>query len=655
MGLLRVGGLGLALLAVVFGYDWLDVQASPFIDRVEEFRQALKEDKSPDLTEAALVYRERNLEKRAAQVTSLGDLAQALILQEWRDLGPDREIAKIDGRIRQEMADRFEKEARELLKSGGPTEKGAAANLLGKFAAKARTMGPQGSVVRTRVSQLTPEVAALTTFDDPRNPQRAEQVRLVGAQALGEMQGDPAVVVPALKKLIAKDTQTDPRRVAALALVNMVRVLGQSDIRLALAGERLPADVGQLEPRRKDLVQVGQRVVEAADALVGDRDREVRRQGADAILQTARVLADLILPPANLSFPPSGRAPTQKEEEFLRREQARVKEERDAIMPLLEALRNATPALRRAAADVDPAIRILAFAALEQIGNVRDKLLRREASLPRYDSPPGGPEGKGAAGERANGNILLVRGQVADKPKVKPDPAAGAQLPQDPLLEGLTSKETWATLRAGMADPDPRVRLSAIEVLEMMGANAAPGVPDLTRRLADPDLFTRWAAARTLGRIGPRDHAGTVEGLARMVEEDRDLDARLAAAVALQRYGPDGRGGVSALRFALRTGDPDLRIRAIRALEGIGTDARTAVPDLADALSHRDVRVRRVAVEALGRFGPILWESPGAATAIEELRKAIEDPDNEVSRKASEALLRIPARPGTLPKPRKDI
>jgi HEAT repeat protein len=54
-----------------------------------------------------------------------------------------------------------------------------------------------------------------------------------------------------------------------------------------------------------------------------------------------------------------------------------------------------------------------------------------------------------------------------------------------------------------LRDPDPKVRLRAIEVLARMGGDAKDAVPELIRLLEDSDEGVRKAAIRTLGRIGP--------------------------------------------------------------------------------------------------------------------------------------------------------
>ena len=54
-----------------------------------------------------------------------------------------------------------------------------------------------------------------------------------------------------------------------------------------------------------------------------------------------------------------------------------------------------------------------------------------------------------------------------------------------------------------LSNPEPAVRVKAIEVLGRMGADAKDAVPHLVKLLDDPSEAVRKAATRTLGRIGP--------------------------------------------------------------------------------------------------------------------------------------------------------
>src|SRR5438105_3469968 len=109
----------LALLLAALGLDRPRPAHAEYLahDPVTDFQQALKADSDPvrGSTEAALKYRRDNLTDKAARVTSLGDLSRALLLQEWRADSADKtnKVAEVDARVRQDMTDRFVKNARE--------------------------------------------------------------------------------------------------------------------------------------------------------------------------------------------------------------------------------------------------------------------------------------------------------------------------------------------------------------------------------------------------------------------------------------------------------------------------------------------------------------------------------------------------------------
>src|SRR5437899_1673837 len=76
------------------------------------------------------------------------------------------------------------------------------------------------------------------------------------------------------------------------------------------------------------------------------------------------------------------------------------------------------------------------------------------------------------------------------------------------------------------------------------GAHATPGVRyTVVRR----NFCGRRAAARALGNIQP-EPKDTVPLLVKTVKNDKVLDVRLAATVALSQYGPDAREALPTLR-----------------------------------------------------------------------------------------------------------
>jgi HEAT repeat protein len=301
-----------------------------------------------------------------------------------------------------------------------------------------------------------------------------------------------------------------------------------------------------------------------------------------------------------------------------RRERVSLDELETNTQPLARALGAQGPALARALEDSDPTVRLLVRRTLEDMAIDRLRILQR----------PSGPPGPAPIGLLPAGPVnekeppLLASGEESEPPEVT----------ADPLLKGLRS--ALPGLAAGLKDSDVRIRLASLDVLEEMGpdaASVASAVIDATR---DPNLFVRWAAARTIGKMGPVKVDRSVTELARLIS-DTDLDVRAIAARGLERYGPAAKAAVPALTRAVNVGDAEIRISIMRALQGIGPDAQSAVPVISRALSHSDSRVRRTAAEVLGRFGP------AAKSAEPALRQALSDSEAEVRQAASDALLSI--------------
>ena len=205
--------------------------------------------------------------------------------------------------------------------------------------------------------------------------------------------------------------------------------------------------------------------------------------------------------------------------------------------------------------------------------------------------------------------------------------------PEDSLRNGL--RAALPALSGSLDDPDVRMRLAAVTVLDLMGQDAAPAAAALDHALKDADIFVRWAAARALGNINPADGKVAVPNLGRLLF-DPDLDPRLAAAATLEHYGKEAAAAVPDLIRATSVGDSEIRVAVIHALEAIGAEeARPAVPALAQALSDPDERVRQAAAETLGSFGPV------AQNAEPALRRALDDKEATVRKAASSALLNL--------------
>jgi HEAT repeat protein len=278
-----------------------------------------------------------------------------------------------------------------------------------------------------------------------------------------------------------------------------------------------------------------------------------------------------------------------------------VVEEGKLVQPILLVFKDQGDQLAAALTDADIEVRVLARRCLEMLGTSRQRLLRREESIP---NPPG------------------------TAPKI------GDKVATDPLF--LAIKPGLLVIAKRAKDPDIRVRRATLDFLEAMEEAAAPAVPTLVAALADGDLYLRWQAARTLGKVGRIQTDLSVPALAKLLNAREDPDVREAAASTLRRYGPIAKAALPALIFAITLEDPLAREAAIRATISVaGAEATDAVPALRLALKAAQPSVRRAAAEALGIIGP------GAVAAVDDLRQYLMDESAAVRTAASEALVNI--------------
>src|SRR5262249_34919040 len=240
-------------------------------------------------------------------------------------------------------------------------------------------------------------------------------------------------------------------------------------------------------------------VVPLAGKALQGANPKVRRAGLQAIGRAAEALSKIV----TATRMPEGIESIEEIEQQIERE-------RQELLPLIVTFKNQGAALTRALADRGGEVLALARRALEDMTNPQLQLLERAARV---------------AQEKTSG---------AESPPAVPFILTSSPA-HDSLVQGLQG--TVLTLATGLANKDIRARRAAIEVLENLGPAAAPAEKSLVDCLADSDPFVRWAAARTLGKIAPIGAETAVAALARLLE-DGDLDLRLAAAGALERYGP---------------------------------------------------------------------------------------------------------------------
>lgn len=488
----------------------------------------------------SLEARDSELQARVSALRTFDELRRALLLRAWRDVGADPSLAAINQKHHEVVAGRIVSSLRRALRQEDVAVRLEALRLISSLDGTA--CGPDGM---PPARGLTTDVIVLLR-DGPA------AVHVAAARALGRIGPDAVSAAPALAGLL-RDPDPGLRVAAAEGLVGMLEV----------ATTRAAGNGGAASPgMRDDLVRTACAVLPAAATGFGDGQASVRRRCVEAVGRSATLLASL----TPLSSP-------VEETDGWPAHQRRVDDERAALESLVVALKTQTIALARYAADVDPEIRLATRQALDETAQARLRIIRRLASALTA------PENQAVAESQLR--IL-------------------AFLREDPLLQGL--QETLPALAVGIDDPDVRVRRATLDVLEAMGHGAASAIPTLVRALSDRDRFVRWAAARALGKVRPRQPETVVPYLAALLG-DADPDLRVTAAASLREYGKLARSALPALLAAAQGRDPELRAAAIRTLETVGGEDAAALAVLNAALTDGDLRVRQVAEQALGRVG----------------------------------------------------
>jgi HEAT repeat protein len=337
-----------------------------------------------------------------------------------------------------------------------------------------------------------------------------------------------------------------------------------------------PADEADPHTLRIRLAQAARLVLAAGGLGVRDAHPEVRRRGLEVVRQAVQSVS-----------------------------QALAEGESDLACwrPVFQEIHQLGEALARALADPRPEVRGAGRRAVHEVAF----LGRRVAFL------ADGAEGLRQTAARTPAESSLDRKYLAEATR----PAVGV-------------------LVRGLADPEPRNRLTAVESLELLGDAAGPAAPALLRALADPDRFVRWAAVRSLGKIPALPPSPAVERMTPLLL-DTDTGVRVAAAAALERFGPGAQSAVPTLLRALVQGsDREAQVALMHALVPIaGARPHAAVPTLCQLLRSPDPCVRRAALTTLGEFGP------AAGAALPNLRAALGDEDQTVREAARVAVAAV--------------
>jgi HEAT repeat protein len=117
--------------------------------------------------------------------------------------------------------------------------------------------------------------------------------------------------------------------------------------------------------------------------------------------------------------------------------------------------------------------------------------------------------------------------------------------------------------------------------------------------------------------------------------QDKDVQARREAVMALKTIGPEAHDAVPALLLALRDDDDSaVREGTVDALGEIGPGAKAAIPALLRAVQDRDIQFRCRAMHALGKVGA------GHEVVIRTLAKMLLEDKTGPGRQASAEALR---------------
>jgi HEAT repeat protein len=571
--------------------------------------------------------------------------------------------------VRLALLQRLEQGLHRYLRAGRTVDRIAAANLISQTMFDARKQGsseiaayseprkpaPQSSrFLRQRLREFSGDLQKLTGDTDA-------QVQVAAVRALSELESDPAATVATLKPLLTDGrSSVAVRRATAQAFAQMIDLAYQ---------QWKATDRSRPLPPLKALVQI----FPAAAAGLADSDTEVRRVSLLACQRAVTTLDDLV---GDRKVPLGGLS---------------------AYNPMVAALQKSLSELNRAARDSDPELRVAACHLLETLVGVAQKVRHLEEMPAEPDKTPAKEPSKRPAKKVKPAAPLSsfrgVRRPVSPRPSqwaatrmeqpsrttlLAPVPLQANVLtpavtldrpvkwvsqeqalsdraakdavrpaafmarqpdelpPPAPLTVSL--KGTIDAMRAGLSDPDFRVRLASVDVLETFGARATAAIPDLVKAMSDPNKFVRWASARTLGRLAPRQAKDVVPGLMRLLNDREDQSVRIAAAHSLELYGPDAKEAVPLLARILNRGDKEYIIALLHTIQGIGTDAKRALPSVAWILKNRALpaSVRVEAAQTLGRFGPLAFGQ------VRDLREVmVNDASEEVRNAASIAVLAV--------------
>jgi len=189
-------------------------------------------------------------------------------------------------------------------------------------------------------------------------------------------------------------------------------------------------------------------------------------------------------------------------------------------------------------------------------------------------------------------------------------------------------------IRRTLQDPavDPARRKAALKAAAILGARAAEAIPDVAVALQEPEFAPE--AALALSFMG----SAAVASLRDAIKSD-DAVVRREALRSLgklrERASIDPQIVVPLLLEALSDPDSSVRNVAVTYLGIVRDSPEKEVAGLITALADAEAPVRQAAAEALSAYGL------QAESAIPALKKAANDPDDDVKREAGRTLVHL--------------
>ena len=582
------------------------IQADPFpTDPTELFKRTFLNRGDEDRKTKLLIILNKT--------NALGDLSKIILMPEWQYIEGNKRIADINGEVRTAVIQKFKTNGLQLLKDGqddarmdlailiGET---ASANLVDETSESLDQIAQRSRFLRAELSTLSPQLALLTKTKNPK-------LIIAAVSALGKIESKSDLFAQTISDLMEiKPANTLPiRRAAAESLKTRLATVSQLLKQIRVVRERDNLDlINDLLTTSKLCFPLGVRALK-------DKDYIVREQGTLACKQATSTLAevDYIIPTREaemtmLERPDIIAQRTKSFRDGLAFELSLINSFRDNMRELTDHATNF---------EADVVVRVASLDVVEDLVVIRKKLIEFESILNKLDV---------LAGNAPNPNPKLIT--------------------HDIIPEGNEFKEIVQDLIMVLSDPNLRVRLNGIDIVE-----GFLSMPDITARIinekelflfrklasvatTDTNLMVKYAAVRALGRSAPLKPEIAVPVLAKCLLEE-DLDIRIAAANALKKYGKEGLKALPSLEKMIANGDSDSRIAMMNAAVSLGTDGSPTLGEVAKNLQSEEPKVRIKAAETLGKFGKL------SEAQIPKLQKSLNDEDSNVRNAVSSALLKI--------------